>query len=114
MRCNTLDIEFSTPYIPIPSLLHNPKRSNIGTLHLLLAVWTTTWLSVSIALASERLLRTHESSPSSFVFYSLGFALDMNQLNAATFPVRLCISFKLRGDLISTIAQIFSGFASIP
>ena len=46
--------------------------------------------------------------------WHLTVALDMNQLNAANFPIRLYISFKLRGDLICTIAWILSGFTSIP
>ena len=38
----------------------------------------------------------------------------MNRFNAVNFPVRLCTSLTVRGDLISITARIFSGLASIP
>nr|GEX88327.1 reverse transcriptase domain-containing protein [Tanacetum cinerariifolium] len=39
---------------------------------------------------------------------------DKNIFNVAKFPLRLCISFKVRGDCISTIALVFFGLARIP
>ena len=40
--------------------------------------------------------------------------LEMNLFRAATFPVKLCTSFIVFGDLISIIAFTLSGFASMP
>ena len=44
----------------------------------------------------------------------LSVALETNLFRAATFPVRLCTSFIVFGDLTSIITFTLSRFASIP
>jgi len=44
----------------------------------------------------------------------LSFDQEMNRFKAAILPVNCCSCFVVRGACISSTAQIFSGFASIP
>ncbi|GJV34521.1 hypothetical protein Tco_1394921 [Tanacetum coccineum] len=40
--------------------------------------------------------------------------LERKRFNAASFPLKLCISFNVLGDCISATAYVFLGFALIP
>ncbi|KAM2951474.1 hypothetical protein COP2_000969 [Malus domestica] len=44
----------------------------------------------------------------------MSVALEMNLVKTATLPVRLWMSFEVTGSVMSRIALIFSGLASMP
>jgi len=75
--------------------------------------------SSSTPLTWQGLPRIHHSTERLFFntlknVMHLSVALETNLFKAATFPVKVCTSFIVFGDLTLIIAFTLSGFASIP